>query len=286
MKKTTLLPLLLATALPGIALAENAQEIAKGFDTQKVTAIETYIKDNPKADDMDDALSILIDAHKSMGGLDALPDLLAKRYDLQDKGSEGDLQMIVSEIIHPYITIAGGTGQKEKAKEFVAKVKADFANHPLSSQLNGFLDQMAGELSLPSAGDDMNIAFKALDGQDIDTSKMKDKVVLIDFWATWCGPCRAEMPNVIAAYGKYKDKGFEIIGISLDEDKDALDKVLADEKITWPQYYDGKGWENKIAREFGISSIPATFLLGKDGKIIASNLRGPDLEAAIEKALE
>ncbi len=113
---------------------------------------------------------------------------------------------------------------------------------------------------------------------------MQDKVILVDFWATWCGPCVAEMPNVIAAYD-YHDKGFEVVGISLDEDKAAVEKFVSDNKMPWPQYFDGKGWENELAQQFGIKGIPATFLVGKGGKIIASNLRGTDLETAIEKAL-
>jgi peroxiredoxin len=93
------------------------------------------------------------------------------------------------------------------------------------------------------------------------------------------------MPNVTAAYETYKDKGFEVVGISLDEDKAAVGKFIADNKMPWPQFVDGKGWENELAQRFGIRSIPATFLVGKGGRIVASNLRGPDLEAAIEKAL-
>jgi thiol-disulfide isomerase/thioredoxin len=132
----------------------------------------------------------------------------------------------------------------------------------------------------------MEIAFKDINGHDIDLSKMKGKVVLVDFWATWCGPCIAEMPNVIKAYGEYHDKGFEVIGISLDQDKGALEKFIADKKMTWPQYFDGKGWGNEISTGFGINSIPATFLIGKDGKIAATDLRGPALDSKIAELLK
>lgn len=283
--KFLLLPILFASALPMILHAETAKEIAAKFDSQKVTAIEDYLKQNPKAEDADDALAILVDAQHSLGNLESVADLLLKRYDLQPKGDDADLRKIVTEILQPYFTIAGAANHKGKAKEFIARVKEDFAKHELSAQLGQLLDQMTAELAMPGAGDDLNIAFTALDGREVDLAKMKNKVVLVDFWATWCGPCKAEMPNVIATYGKYKEKGFEIVGISLDEDKAEVEKYVGEQKMTWPQYFDGKGWENKIAREYGISSIPATFLIGKDGKIIASNLRGEDLEKAVSDAL-
>jgi thiol-disulfide isomerase/thioredoxin len=132
----------------------------------------------------------------------------------------------------------------------------------------------------------LEIAFTDTQGNEFDLAKLKGKVVLVDFWATWCGPCVAEMPNVIAAYEKFHDKGFEIVGISLDQDKDSLLKFIEEQKMPWPQYFDGKGWENEIAGRYGIRGIPATFLVGKDGKIAASNLRGGALEAKLAELLK
>jgi thiol-disulfide isomerase/thioredoxin len=110
-------------------------------------------------------------------------------------------------------------------------------------------------------------------------------VVLLDFWATWCGPCVHELPNVIATYQKHHEKGFDIIGISLDEDEKKLQTFREEKKMTWQQFFDGKGWSNKLAVKYGVQSIPATFLLDVEGKIIGSDLRGEDLEQAVEKAL-
>jgi thiol-disulfide isomerase/thioredoxin len=110
-------------------------------------------------------------------------------------------------------------------------------------------------------------------------------VVLIDFWATWCPPCRAELPNVIATYQKYHSKGFDIIGVSLDEDKAQLLSFIKDHNMTWPQYYDGKKWDNQLAMNYGVEIAPTTYLLDGEGKIIGKDLRGDDLKKAVAAAL-
>jgi thiol-disulfide isomerase/thioredoxin len=142
-------------------------------------------------------------------------------------------------------------------------------------------------LVLPAGADGpspLDLKFTSVDGKAIDLSKMRGKVVLIDFWATWCPPCRGEVPNVVAAYNKYHDKGFEILGISLDQDKDALLAFTNAHGMVWPQYFDGKGWDNDVSSSFGINSIPTMWLIGKDGKIITTNARD-DLAGQVEKAL-
>ncbi|WP_210464886.1 TlpA disulfide reductase family protein [Rufibacter roseolus] len=123
-------------------------------------------------------------------------------------------------------------------------------------------------------------------GPEVALSSLKGKYVLIDFWASWCGPCRQENPNVVRMYNKYKDKGFEIFGVSLDQDRAKWLKAIENDKLTWPHVSDLKGWESSAAALYGITAIPQTVLLDKEGKIIAKNLRGPALEEKLASLLQ
>ncbi len=126
---------------------------------------------------------------------------------------------------------------------------------------------------------------RTLAGSAFRLSDLRGKVVLIDFWATWCGPCRGEMPNVKAVYDTYHAKGFEVVGVSLDNDKQQLTEGVAALGIPWTQLFEGAGWDTALARKFAVRSIPATFLIGKDGVLLAHGVRGPALGAAVEQAL-
>ena len=132
------------------------------------------------------------------------------------------------------------------------------------------------------------IAFsvKGIGGETISPEKYKGKVLLLDFWATWCAPCKQEMPNVKNVYKKYHKKGFEIVGISLDRSRSDLDRYIEKNDITWPQFYDGKFWKNDVAVKYNVQSIPATYLIDKNGKIRYKSLRGAQLENAVKKLLE
>ncbi len=134
-------------------------------------------------------------------------------------------------------------------------------------------------------GKPLALKFDAADGSPIDLEKLRGKVVLIDFWATWCGPCMKEVPNVVAAYKKYHDRGFEIVGISLDQSKKSMLKVAAEKGMTWPQYFDGKGWGNEISNAWHIKSIPAMWLVNKNGLVASTGARG-SLEQDIEQLLQ
>jgi thiol-disulfide isomerase/thioredoxin len=134
-------------------------------------------------------------------------------------------------------------------------------------------------------GQPVSFQFTAADGSSVDTSELRGKVVLVDFWASWCPDCLREMPAVRRTYQKYKDKGFAVIGISLDKDAQALANLVARKLIPWPQYFDGKGWENDFATKYGVHSIPEMWLINQRGKVASTDVTVEQLEQRIEQLL-
>ena len=138
-----------------------------------------------------------------------------------------------------------------------------------------------------TASSDMapNFEGKSPDGKTISLKESMGKVTIIDFWASWCNPCRQENPSVVAMYNELHSKGLNIIGVSLDENLDKWKKAIVDDKITWNQVSNLKGWKDPIAVQYNITQIPATIILDASGKIVAKDLRGDELKAKVQELL-
>lgn len=124
------------------------------------------------------------------------------------------------------------------------------------------------------------------EGKTLKLSDFKGKYVLIDFWASWCRPCRMENPNVVAAYNRFKEKGFTVLGVSMDSNKEAWIAAIKADNLAWSQVSDLKGWGNEVGAIYGVKGIPQNFLIDKEGKIVAKNLRGPDLDQKLAEIIK
>ena len=184
-------------------------------------------------------------------------------------------------------------GDMDKALPLVRALKTDFPDTKLGHEADGLLASLERQAEAQQRDRNLigtqfaDFAEKDTTGQPLSVARFKGKVVLLDFWATWCQPCVQEMPNVIATYQKYHDQGFEIIGVSLDDEGGAelLAKFTKQNQMPWPQFFDGQYWNNKLAVQYGISAIPHSYLIDGAGKIIGVNLDGAELPAAVAKAV-
>ena len=175
------------------------------------------------------------------------------------------------------LTLFFNTGCKKKEEESTSNTSPEVASEIEPTQAVAQIEEdVQTPIKIKPAPDENTIVegyafptleFTSLGGEQINMANLKGKVVLIDFWATWCGPCRRVMPDLVETYKEYHGKGFEIIGISLDKDRAQLEKYMQDTGITWQQYYDGLSWNNKISKRFGIRGIPHIVLLDKNGVV-------------------
>jgi thiol-disulfide isomerase/thioredoxin len=243
-----------------------------------------------------------------------LADATSKLKDKFDAGktSESDLAENINELITQHIhdgnreqvarlylldahIYADGLKNSARARAIWSQVARQFPGTVAAKGASLSLAKLNAEMAAdpgPNVPEGLDVGqkfpgFEVTDvaGNALSVSAYRGRVTMIDFWATWCPPCRGEMPNVIATYRQYHAQGFDIIGVSLDEDRDALLNFTQAQGIVWQQYFDGLGWKNQLVKKYGVNGIPMDYLLDSHGIIIGKELRGEELGAAVAKAL-
>ncbi|MGC3960609.1 MAG: TlpA disulfide reductase family protein [Verrucomicrobiota bacterium] len=259
---------LLATGLIATTASLPAAEPGAAATEMRavITKIQTKVKEGKKTE------ADLADELKDLSAL-------VEKYRADQSDDAAQILMMQASLYAQVL------GNEAKGKELRARVQKEFPDSKVAAMMKRQeeAEKVRAGLTVGTVFPDFNEKDTA--GKPLSIANYKGKVVLIDFWATWCGPCVKELPNVLAAYEKHHAAGFEIIGISLDSDAQKLEKFVKEKNMPWSQFFDGNGWGNKLAQQYGVNSIPATYLLDREGKIIGKGLRGEKLEEAVAAAL-
>jgi thiol-disulfide isomerase/thioredoxin len=206
------------------------------------------------------------------------------------KSDKPELVMVAAQLAGMTGQIFEAQGQEKQAAKFYREISDLLAksDNPASRQAADQLEGSARKLEL--VGQPMPISGKLVEGGTFDISQFKGKVVLVDFWATWCGPCVAELPNVKEVYEKYHERGFEVVGISLDNEVDPLTKFIEEKHIPWPILFEGgegtSGWAHPLAKKYGVNAIPMAVLIDRAGKVVTLSARGGRLGELVAELID
>ena len=272
-----------------VTLKDGEAKVTKGSESNMMLA-EAMERMKMAASPMEDLMKEYGEARQKYNG--EIPDNIMRDFDKRYEGIQEDILATQKQIIQENknnlvpVYFLRTSGADALGVAFVEDFLKDY-KYKDSKVLEPIVASLSGEKNKQPGASVVDFVGKDLNDKECHLTDYvgKGKYVLVDFWASWCGPCRAEMPNVKANYEKYKEKGFEVVGISFDNDKDAWAKGVEALGITWPQISDLKGWECAASDLYNIKGIPATILYSPDGKVIKTDLRGEELGKTLAELL-